>query len=750
MRSKGGEGPYVGEAETGGEQGEWVWRQINEIGGKVYAPVRRNFNLGRDYQRSRSDSRGGARVTPPGGRVFIDKRRGRSQTSRHGRPFSCSRDAMGRHRSRFQSGLDAERFGYSNGNVKQHFNGSFNGNNSFAPQWSRFGNGNNSNVSRSVSAVFYITNFPERLLHVDLKKGLEVCGILSDVYLSRFRNVRGQRFGFAKFLKVRDVEKLKKALNNVSFWDRRLFANVAKFDRFDAADGGSARSVEYDVGKKHEGEKNRGNKEGKKSRELLVKEDEKGDSRKLALEKVKVAAIRSELEREREKGLTAGDVGGSEEVKEEGRPKAVVGEGSESVYGIVASEVVREYLPYHDDVVWANKCILAKVKDGKSFSGIQQSFLDAGFLDYNLISMGGDNVMLHPSVDGDVTDVFNSATDFLSNFLCDCRPWTKDIKVQYEMGAWVRCYGVPLHAWNDIFFLELAATCGRLLKIDDVTVNKDRMDYARFLIATPDLKELNYVAQFVIDGRLYPIRFIEDLEFGLAEDACLAEFEDDNNSQCSVPECMPQDEPLIDALVHHIQEDFVKNSKVINGAAESADFPSSQGKTEQFVAKEIAAPSHIPVQAESAVVKGDDESFKGAKNIAPIRRKVASSFTSLKKIARLSETDRNALIKSLKKAKMSKRYFLKGKSSKTSSKISSCKTNKVSLSAGSGTSGNTKDWENWVVLHGNAKEVEEDVVELGKKIDLRCNNSFQVLSRGGVRGGSDGGGSGREDGVRGV
>jgi len=70
-------------------------------------------------------------------------------------------------------------------------------------------------------------------------------------------------------LKVHDVEKLKKALNNVFFfWDLRLFANVAKFDRFDVVDGGSAGGVELDVRNRNEGEKNRGNKEGKKPREL--------------------------------------------------------------------------------------------------------------------------------------------------------------------------------------------------------------------------------------------------------------------------------------------------------------------------------------------------------------------------------------------------------------------------------------------------------------------------------------------------
>jgi len=91
---------------------------------------------------------------------------------------------------------------------------------------------------------------------------------------------------------------------------------------------------------------------------------------------------------------------------------------------------------------------------------------------------------------------------------------------------------------------------------------------------------------------------------------------------------------------------------------------------------------------------------------------------------------------------------VKGKSSKSSSNISSSKKNVVSLSAGSGPSGKTKDWENWEILHGNAKVVEEDILEVGESIGVRCSNSFQVLSRGGVRGGSEGSGEGRVKGVR--
>lgn len=122
-------------------------------------------------------------------------------------------------------------------------------------------------------------------------------------------------------------------------------------------------------------------------------------------------------------------------MKEGGRLKDSEGEEIVFVCGNIASEVFRENQPLHDDVVWTNKCILAKIKDGMYLSFIQQSFSDSGFMDYKLISMGGDNVLLYPCVDGDVTELFNLAADLVGNFLYDCRPWTKDSNVQYERGA---------------------------------------------------------------------------------------------------------------------------------------------------------------------------------------------------------------------------------------------------------------------------------------------------------------------------
>jgi len=58
---------------------------------------------------------------------------------------------------------------------------------------------------------FYFTNIPGNITYNELRQGFEVCGIMEDVYLARKRNVNGGVFGFVRYGKVKDVDKLLKS-----------------------------------------------------------------------------------------------------------------------------------------------------------------------------------------------------------------------------------------------------------------------------------------------------------------------------------------------------------------------------------------------------------------------------------------------------------------------------------------------------------------------------------------------------------
>jgi len=60
--------------------------------------------------------------------------------------------------------------------------------------------------------AFYFTNFPDSMFVFQLRQYFEVCGILSDLYIARKRNLRGQYYSFLRFVNVINVDKLALAL----------------------------------------------------------------------------------------------------------------------------------------------------------------------------------------------------------------------------------------------------------------------------------------------------------------------------------------------------------------------------------------------------------------------------------------------------------------------------------------------------------------------------------------------------------
>ena len=70
---------------------------------------------------------------------------------------------------------------------------------------------------------------------------------------------------------------------------------------------------------------------------------------------------------------------------------------------------------------------------------------------------------------------------------------------------------MPLHAWNYDFFKLCVMDCGRLLRVDDSTMCKERLNYARALVSTSTLEILNLNTSMLIDGVLSKLNIIEEL-----------------------------------------------------------------------------------------------------------------------------------------------------------------------------------------------------------------------------------------------
>ncbi|GKD40406.1 nucleotide-binding alpha-beta plait domain-containing protein [Tanacetum coccineum] len=82
-----------------------------------------------------------------------------------------------------------------------------------------------------ISTSIFVTNFPEQFSFRDLWRTCQVYGRVVDAYIPNRRSKTSTRFGFVRFIQVKDVDRLVTILCTIWVDRLRLHANVARFQR---------------------------------------------------------------------------------------------------------------------------------------------------------------------------------------------------------------------------------------------------------------------------------------------------------------------------------------------------------------------------------------------------------------------------------------------------------------------------------------------------------------------------------------
>ena len=393
---------------------------------------------------------------------------------------------------------------------------------------------------------FYFTNVPADISYISLQRGFEVCGMMEDVYLAKKQNANGGVFGFVRYGNVKDVDKLLKAVNNVWFGDWRVVAKVASFDRFGNKKHGVGDGVHRQpIVLGHEGVKSQ------VGRGIHIE----GNTFKGNESVVGAAAMGSGKESlEVAKGNISKE--GNVELEKVSRQAQYVEDTKNKVF-------IPKYTSSASDMLWASKGMVASVLNGDAIPVLQRRIFDAGFVKLVIILLGADKVFLRSLDDVDVSTMLSEGTEFFNKLLSKPVRWNKDTVLR-ERGAWVRIYGVPLHAWNYDFFKLCVYDCGRLLRIDDITLDRDRFDYARVLVSTSSLDIIKTEARVVVDGALLKFKLIEEWGLAVGEDACLF---DEEESLVDDRTDMPEDLDNgiggvdVDELLNNLSNDWKKEEE---------------------------------------------------------------------------------------------------------------------------------------------------------------------------------------------
>ncbi|GJZ22653.1 RNA-directed DNA polymerase, eukaryota [Tanacetum coccineum] len=82
-----------------------------------------------------------------------------------------------------------------------------------------------------ISSTIFILNFPRSSTTKDLWQLCDRHGVVTDVYIARKLSKIGQRFGFVRFIKIKDLKTLIEDLNKIWIGNYHLFASKARFDQ---------------------------------------------------------------------------------------------------------------------------------------------------------------------------------------------------------------------------------------------------------------------------------------------------------------------------------------------------------------------------------------------------------------------------------------------------------------------------------------------------------------------------------------
>jgi len=588
---------------------------------------------------------------------------------------------------------------------------------------------------------------------------------------------------------VKDVDKLLKAVNNVWFGDYRVVAKVASFDRFGNRKQGAGVNG---VGVIHP--------EPVVGRERLRRKSEIG----IQVEEVNINGSKSDVGVEvfgrHNVGVDEAEgnilkVGVTEQAQN-GRKVKHVAAHRTSVY-------IPKYSSSVSDMSWASKGVVVSVLNGDAIPVLQRRIFDAGFVNLVIIPLGADKVFLRSLDNVDISITLTEASEFFLKFFSTPVRWNKDILVR-ERGAWVRIYGVPLHAWNYDFFKLCVYDCGRLMRVDDITLDRDRFDYARVLVSTSSLEPINSEARVLVDGVLFEFKIVEEWGFATGEDACLL---DETVSQLDDSSVMPDDLDNgvggadVDELLNRLSEDWRKEEVVLPKApspvhamlqvppvdpvqaasdqveasilervpgSSKAQVTVREGNVERQTRKlsldakrVVKRTSSCPPGRDRGTVSGpwslewaaghksaslgaaSKPNHKAPTKPSGVQRATQKkgggylrhSALNLKRIARLSDSDRREVLRALRRTEK-KRKERSGDSKATVPA-------KVASSKGTSQTSVNNDWTNWLVLHGNDKVVTEDVCSIGRTIGLNFsgdnNNMFDILSGGGRKNREGGG-----------
>lgn len=288
---------------------------------------------------------------------------------------------------------------------------------------------------------FYFTEIPDSHGAREMLTAFQIYGKVVEVVIPQKRNKRGRRFGFARIRDVRDPRTFAVKLDNIIIGAKKIHVNLPRFQR----DWNEVKRVlpTYQKQKKYAYQpkvQTKWQKEG---------EGSKGGDRK--------------------------DIVSYANAVKYGRRQTIPPEKPKVVYYRKSNIVELCYNVSEEDMRRCNNMYVGVVKTPSSTHSVQERFSMQGFFSIKVTPLGANKVLLEEMDEGIIQDLISDANEWIHEKFDDIRGWSP-AKTDNERVVWVRCHGIPAHAWKEDFFSRLASKFSVFLGVNENTRKKTSMD----------------------------------------------------------------------------------------------------------------------------------------------------------------------------------------------------------------------------------------------------------------------------------
>ncbi|GKV29201.1 hypothetical protein SLEP1_g38147 [Rubroshorea leprosula] len=248
------------------------------------------------------------------------------------------------------------------------------------------------------ATAFFFTNFPKEWNYEDMWKTFGKYGRIFAIYSPERRSRNGGRFGFVRFLDVKNSKDLERQLDQIRVEGRKIWVNLAKYPE------------EERPRQKHQVGLNTATIDQERTFADVVKGKQgvnMGNTRVEPKERIELNALGKDKSRMRNG-------------REDQRQVWKIKNREEEWNGI-------EYKVQEGDYEWLQGCYVGTAHSVQIVPNLQEKFFMEGFFSCRLRAMGGKLVLMDCVDKEELKDLVQNGADWLSQWFSEVRPWTPAI-----------------------------------------------------------------------------------------------------------------------------------------------------------------------------------------------------------------------------------------------------------------------------------------------------------------------------------